>query len=109
MKLNNQDLMSEFHERVKDEFDLDYEQTKDICFGPWRFLKEQVESGKLTTVRLKYFGKFTVYPGRARNMLIDIKAKSEAGRTTHAYYLKYKTMIETYLNKLEELGKQKGL
>ena len=56
MKIENQDLIEEFYEKVKDEFpSITIEDTKDICFTPWRFLKQQMESGELPEVRFKYF------------------------------------------------------
>lgn len=103
MKLDNQQLMEEFHSTVKNEFpNIDFEQLKDICFGPWRFLKDEMESGNLPTVRLKYFGTFQVYPGRCNNMLYHLKNKFEKGLITEEFYNKYKTMIENRLKNLED-------
>ena len=103
MKLDNQQLLEKFYQEVSSKYpDVDFEQIKEVCFGPWRFLKDEMESGNLTTVRLKYFGTFQVYEGRARNMLYNLKVKFENNKIDEVYYMKYKTMIENYLKRLDE-------
>lgn len=102
MKLDNQQLMEEFYSSVKEDFpNIDFEQLKDICFGPWRFLKQEMESGQLPTIRFKYFGTFTVYEGRARNMIYNLDKKFEQGKIEERQYLKYKEMIGNYLKRID--------
>lgn len=102
-KLDNQQLLEEFYSTIKDDYPhVNFEQLKDICFGPWRFLKQEMESGLLPTVRFKYFGIFTVFPGRAKNMLYHLEEKIKTEKITEDQYLKYKEMIENYLNKLKD-------
>lgn len=103
MRLDNQELMEEFYSTVKDEFpDVDFEQLKDICFGPWRFVKQEMESGELPSIRLKYFGTFQVYPGRCNNMLYHLQNRFNKGLITEEFYLKYKTMIENRLKNIKD-------
>lgn len=103
MKLNNQDLLEEFYQGVKDEFpDVSFEQIKEVCFGPWRFLKQEMESGNLPSVRFKYFGTFQVYKGRAKNMLYNLEKKFQNNKIEEDQYLKYKNMIEKYLKRIED-------
>ena len=103
MKLNNQDLLEEFYQEIKEDFpEVSFEQVKEICFGPWRFLKDEMESGNLSSVRLKYFGTFQVYPGRAKNMLYNLDKRFKANLIDEKQYLHYKEMIQDYLNKIEK-------
>lgn len=103
MKLDNQQLMSEFYDNIKEAIPgVTFKQIKDICFGPWRFVEDEMESGNLTSIRLKYFGTFQVYRGRAENMLYNLDKRLEENRISLDYYNKYKTMITNYLNKLNE-------
>lgn len=98
MKLNNADLMQEFYEQEKDKYpDVSFEQFKDICFGPWRFLKHEMESGRLPKVRLKYFGTFQVYPGRAKNMLRIINERFANNKIEDKQYYRLKEMLENYI------------
>lgn len=103
MKLNNQDLLEEFYQEIEEDFpNVSFEQVKEICFGPWRFLKDEMESGNLASVRLKYFGTFQVYPGRAKNMLYNLDKRYNANLIDEKQYLHYKGMIQDYLNKIEK-------
>lgn len=100
MKLDNQQLMSEFFEIIREEYpDLDYEQLKDVCFGPWRFLKDVMESGSLEPVRLKYFGVFQVHKGRANFLSYRLDKQLEENKLSQEQYDKHKTMINNFLNK----------
>ena len=99
MKIENQDLIEEFYEKVKDEFpSITIEDTKDICFTPWRFLKQQMESGDLPEVRFKYFGTFQVYKGRAENMLYNLKQRFKFHKIEPKQYFGLKQMLENFLN-----------
>ena len=107
MKLDNQQLMSEFYDKIQEGIPgVSFEQLKDICFGPWRFVKDEMESGNLTTIRLKYFGTFQVYQGRAENMLYNLDKRLETKKITTEYHEKYSVMIKTYLNQLYEKDKE---
>ena len=100
--LKNPELLEEFFEENKYDYpDITQEQMKEIVFGPWRFLKKDMENGELGTVRFKYFGTFQVYEGRARNMLKQIKRKFEEQRLDHKIYFRVKEMLETYINKID--------
>ena len=103
MKLDNQQLLEKFYQEHSNKYpDVDFERIKEVCFGPWRFLKQEMESGELPSVRFKYFGSFQVYKGRAENMLYNLKVKFDNEKITEDYYMKYKVMIENYLKKLNE-------
>lgn len=103
MKLDNQQLMEEFYNSIKEDFPgVDYEQLKEVCFGPWRFLKQEMESGLLPTIRFKYFGTFQVYPGRAKNILYNLKKKFEEGRISEEVYLKNTEITNNRIKFLED-------
>ncbi len=103
MKKTSEELVIEFHKLNKDKFpDISVEQAKDISYGPWRFLKQQMESGDLTEVRFKYFGTFQVYPGRAKNMLNSLKERFRFNKIAKPEYFRIKDMLEKFINKDEE-------
>ena len=98
MKLDNMTLMKEFYDREKEKYPtLSFEQFKEICFGPWRFVKHEMESGKLPSIRLKYFGTFQVYPGRAKSMLKTINDRFKYNKISSKQYFHLKEMLENYL------------
>lgn len=103
MLLNNQDLMSEFYEEIEEDYpDITYEQLKEICFGSWRYVKKEMESGKLPTIRMKYFGVFRVHPSRAKYMLYCNEINLRRGHITEEQYKQYKNMIDEFLMRYEE-------
>jgi len=77
------------------------EQAKDICYGPWRFLKSEMENGELSEVRFKYFGTFQVYEGRAINMLENIKERFKFNKIKKEEYFRIKNMLTKFLTKNE--------
>lgn len=100
MKLSNQDLIEEFYEGVKEDYPtLTFDQVRDVAFGPWRFLKTEMETGELPEVRLKYFGVFTVFKGRAVKLLGDLPRKVAIGTITKEKKKQLETMIIKYLNR----------
>lgn len=99
MKLQNSELIEEFYNQEKHKYpDMTLEQFKEVCFGPWRFLKHEMESGELPEVRLKYFGTFQVYQGRAKHMLENLKKRFKFHKIDPVQYHKLKDMLEKYLH-----------
>ncbi len=99
----NDQLIVEFHKKMLGEHpDITLEQAKDICYGPWRFLKTEMENGNLEEVRFKYFGTFQVYPGRAKNMLINLKARFRFNKIARVEYYRIKDMLDKFMKKNEE-------
>lgn len=96
------DLMSEFFKEIKEEYpDLSFDQLKDILFGPWRFLREQIESGFFPEVRFEYFGVFKVYPGRVKYLLENLKERKDKGLITQEFYDKYEELLNNYIKRVE--------
>jgi len=103
MKLTNDDLIVEFHKKMSEKYsDISLEQAKDICYGPWRFLKAEMENGELQEVRFKYFGTFQVYPGRAKNMLVKLKERFRFNKIARTEYYRIKTMLDKFMDKDEK-------
>ena len=96
-------LVIRFYEEMQEECaDLTLEQVKEVCYGPWQYLKSQMENGELLTVRFKYFGTFTVYKGRAEALLKKLEKRFKEHGIEPDEYFRIKKMIETYLQKLEK-------
>lgn len=99
MKLESDKLVIEFHTKMLSRFPgITQEQAKDICYGPWKFLKEEMENGELSEVRFKYFGTFQVYPGRAVNLLNNLKERFRFNKVSKDEFFKIKTMLEKFIN-----------
>tara|TARA_R110000796_G_scaffold231853_3_gene349895 strand:- start:10857 stop:11054 length:198 start_codon:yes stop_codon:yes gene_type:complete len=64
-----------------------------------------MEDGNLLKVRLKYFGTFQVYDGRARAMLGRLKEQFDKKKIEPSEYFRIKKMLETYLQEKENESK----
>lgn len=103
MKLENKELVEEFYDENISKFpNVTLEETKEICFAPWRFLKQEMESGELPEVRFKYFGTFKVYRGRAENMLYNLKQRFKFHKIEPKQFFKLKEMLDNYLKKIND-------
>lgn len=99
MKLESDKLVTEFYNKMSSEFPgITQEQAKDICYGPWKFLKQEMENGELSEVRFKYFGTFQVYPGRAVNLLNNLKERFRFNKVGKEEFFRIKTMLEKFIN-----------
>lgn len=98
MLLKNDELLHEFYAKEGHKYpDLNLEQFKEVVFNPWVFLRKEMESGELETVRFKYFGTFQVYEGRARRMLINLKQRFSYNKIDPKQFFKLKDMLEKFL------------
>ena len=99
MKLESDKLVIEFYNKKSSEFPgITQEQAKDICYGPWKFLKQEMENGELSEVRFKYFGTFQVYPGRAVNLLNNLKERFRFNKVSKDEFFRIKNMLEKFIN-----------
>ena len=99
MKLDAEILLKQYYEKVKDNYpSVSYEEFKKICYSPFEFVKQEISSGELPVIRLKYFGTFLVYPKRAEGLLKKLENMYQYNKISEEKYLKYKKMIINYLN-----------
>lgn len=101
-ELNNMELFEEFYDMIKEDISIDFEDLKDVLFGPWRYLKSEMESGELDTIRFKYFGIFTVFPGRVNMSLAKTQKNFEEGKINKVKYNNYMTVLNNYKKKHEK-------
>jgi hypothetical protein len=96
---NSEDLVREFYELNKDKFPevTSFEKAKNICYGQFRFLKEEMENGELCEIRFKYLGSFKVYQGRAEALLRNIEERVALKKISRADYLRVKAMLIKFL------------
>ena len=74
MILSNQELVEKFYEDNKHLYPgMSLDDVKLCCNTPFLFVRKEMESGELKTVRLKYFGTFLTYPKRVEHILIRME------------------------------------
>lgn len=103
MVLSNQELVEKFYEKNKHLYpDMTLEEMKLCCNTPFLFVRKEMESGELKTVRLKYFGTFLTYPKRVEHILIRMEKQFKELTLTAKTYFEKKAMIDKYLKKHHE-------
>lgn len=103
MKLENAELLKEFFDRHGEKYPgLSAEQVKECCSTPYMYAKQEIESGNLPTIRLKYFGTFLVYPLRAESILRRMEEQFKALKINAKYYFEKKSILEKFLENEEQ-------
>lgn len=99
MKIESQELMIEFYEKNKHLYPgLSFEQVKECCGTQYLYSKREIESGRMPTIRLKYFGTFLVYPKRAEAILNRLTNQFKELKLDPKTYFEKKILIENFLN-----------
>jgi hypothetical protein len=100
IKKTAQQVINEYYNNIKeDNSDMTREQIAECCMHPFIYLKKEIESGELPTVRLKYLGVFLVYPKRASSLLIHITERFKGLKLDAKAYFELKAMLEKFINK----------
>lgn len=98
--LTNDELIKEFYRKVQDEdSELSFEQVKAVVSNEFKYLKKEIASGELPTIRLKYFGTFLVYDARVIELKERMEEQFRKGNITVKLYDQRKKMIDDFLEK----------
>lgn len=109
MRLLHPDLIEEYYESIKDQYpNLTKEQCNQICSAPFVEVRKGIESGQFFTIRLQFFGTFTVYPKRLTYYLRLYAKMFKEQRITPANYFKKKEQFELALKRKENESKSKS-
>ncbi len=102
MKIDSNILIKQYYEEVSHKYpELSFEEFKEICKRPFEFTKEQMQSGELPVIRLKYFGTFLVYPKRASFLLKRIMERKRYNKIGIKEFNQKKEMLEKFLEQHE--------
>jgi hypothetical protein len=108
MKIETQTLMKEFYELHKHEYpDRTFEEMRSICYGQFAYVKDEMQSGRLKNIRLKYLALFVVYEGSALGTLRGLKKLFAEHKLEPNYYFTKKAMLEKFLYKKETEVREK--
>lgn len=98
MIINSNELIEEFFSEVKEQYpNITLEELQSICSSPWLFLRDEMNSGRLTKVKFKYLGTFQVYPKRVAYILSLLDKRLEEKKITQKHYDTTKKIYEEFL------------
>jgi nucleoid DNA-binding protein len=103
MRKLHPELVQEYFERIQEQYpELSLQDISEICHTPFLMVRREMEKGELTTIRLKYFGTFTVYPKRVKAVLSKMEKDFKELKLTPKIYFGKKEMIEKYLKRIKD-------
>ena len=97
-------VIDEYYNKIKGENPhLTREQVAACCVSPFIYLRENIESGELPTIRLKHLGAFLVYPKRATSLLEKLKIQFKEFKVEAKYFFERKAMLEKFIDKQSKM------
>jgi ribosomal protein S17E len=104
IKKTAQQMIDEYYNSIKgDNPGMTREQVAECCMPPFIYLKREIESGELPTIRLKYLGVFLVYPKRATALLANLTERFKDLKLNAKTYFELKAMLEKFINKQSKM------
>lgn len=98
MILTTKELIKEF--KKKNNIQLPEDEIRKVVETPFLALKDAISSDKLESFRIKYLGKFIVYPKRVKFLKKNLEERKEAGKIIeNKEYLRLTKMFDEYLEK----------
>ena len=92
-------IIEEYWEEVKDQYDIPFEEFKLVCRTPFKFAKEIMSSGILKNIRFKYFGVFEVSGSRVHYCKKSLESNYEKGVISEKHYTKRLNVLNNYENR----------
>lgn len=99
MKLTTKDLIKELSGNFPEYTE---EQIQEMIYGAWGFFKQEIESGSLNRVRIKYFGTFKVLVKRVIDKMRTTETQYKNGIISKDVYETRKMVIERFLEKIKQ-------
>jgi hypothetical protein len=95
-----EELIVEFAKQMQVKLpELSLQQISAVCKAPFRLVASEMKVGSLRTVRIKYLGCFTVYPGRVKGMLKKTRLLHEKGTVPDSQLQDIENMAENYFGR----------
>ena len=90
--------IQEYYDKVGHKYDLDFEDFKNICLTPFKFIKEIMSSGVLKNIRLQYFGTFEVSKSRVFYSKKMLQSNYDKGVISEERYNRRLKVLNNYEN-----------
>ena len=88
--------VEQYWEEVKDQYDISFDEFKEVCKTPFKFVKEIISSGVLKNIRLKYFGVFEVSKSRVTFSKKTLEKNYSRGVISEEKYSKKLKTLNSY-------------
>lgn len=105
MAIESKDLIQEYFDEVKDKYpSIPLEKFTVICRAPFMFFKKIMALRDFPRINVKYFGKFVVFPGSAKNIIKLMEISLKSGWITQEQFDERTANLKAYVNEYESQG-----
>jgi hypothetical protein len=97
------DLIKEYYEKeIEGKYpSLTLEKVSTICRAPFMFFRKMMESMDFPLIHVKYFGKFVVFPGRAKGIIKGLEYARDKGLITQEEFELKSTNLKLHIDEYE--------
>lgn len=96
------ELIKEYYDSLEVKPEMSYEQFVDVCKAPFKFLRRQISSDELPTIRFTFLGSFQVLPGMVIKMLQYTQDRFDKQLITEKEYQRYMTLLTNHIKRNRE-------
>lgn len=95
------DLISEYFEREAHKYGLPLEHVKLICKVPFYYFKKAMALAELPIIHIKYFGKFLIFPSKAKGIIRAVTEMFQRQELTEEEFIKRTTNLQKHIDEYE--------
>lgn len=96
------DLIREYYEKEANKYGLTIEHVTLICKVPFYYFKKAMGLAELPIIHIKYFGKFLIFPSKAKGIIRAVTEMFHRQELTQDEYLKRTQNLQKHIDEYEE-------
>lgn len=99
------DLIFDFAKTIVDQHPgLSQDDIYAICRSPFKAVTDQMKTGQLKDIRVKYLGTFVVFPGRVKGILNSLQKKVGSGKVSSQLVQRAQVIHDNYFKQRDKDG-----
>lgn len=95
------DLISEYFNEEANQYGLSLEHVKLICKVPFYYFKKAMALAELPIIHIKYFGKFLIFPSKAKGIIRAITEKFQREEITEEEFVRNTVNLKKHIDEYE--------
>ena len=96
-KRSDHEILHNFAKQIADQYpELTPDQIYEICRTPFKLAANEIRSGSLKNIRIKYLGTFMVFPGRVKGILNFATKGLQTNKITEERFQGIKAICDNY-------------
>lgn len=95
------DLISEYFAKEAHKYELPLEHIKLICKVPFYYFKKAMAIAELPIIHIKYFGKFLIFPSKAKAIIRAMTEKFQRQEITEEMFIQKTVNLKRHIDEYE--------